>query len=257
MKTKIAIFALSCCEGCECVVLEYAREFLKTIADVELIEERLLEDNPLEWNDKSCQWQISFVEGSAITPDNLKLLKKIRECSRYLVVLGNCAQFGGIHKMKTYRGKDKLVKILYKYPETVPNLEIKDMDEQVAVDFVVPTCPINGEEFLRIANDLIAGRRPKIAERTVCYECQRRGFPCLLQRGEPCMGPITLGGCNAVCLQSRQPCWGCRGPYEGANFKSWFCLAEGYAGKKRVEEITEVFGVKDRIQKSRNQEIKK
>ncbi|MFH1193672.1 MAG: hypothetical protein V1661_01615 [bacterium] len=251
-KKKIAIFTLSCCEGCECVVLEHPREFLKAVADVEVVEARLLEDEPLELPSKTDSWDVSFVEGSAITRANLALLKKIREHSKILVTLGNCAEFGGIHKMKNYRGREAMAEKIYKHPETIDNLEVFDMEDLVKVDYNIPTCPIEAQEFLRITYDLLSGRKPKIAERTVCYECQRRGFPCLLQRGEPCLGPITRGGCNAVCLASRMPCEACRGFYEGANFKSLFNLVEKQVGKKRLEEITEIFGVKDRLKKILN-----
>jgi len=263
-KKKIGIFTLSCCEGCECVVLEQPRAFLKAMADVDVVEMRLLEDGPCEFISpgEKClvgpgHWDIAFIEGSAITQANLKLLKNIREHSKILVTLGNCAEFGGIHKMKTYRGKEKLAKKLYKYPETIDNLEIYDMDELIKVDYNIPTCPINGEEFLRITYDLLSDRKPKIAERTVCYECQRRGFPCLLQRGEPCMGPITRGGCNAVCLESRMPCEACRGFYEGANFSSLFRIIDKQVGKKRREEILEIFGVKDGLEKVTNHKKEK
>ena len=63
------------------------------------------------------------------------------------------------------------------------------------------------------------------------------------------MGPITRGGCDAVCLQSRMPCEACRGFYEGANFESLFKLVDKQVGKKRREEILEIFGVRDRLNK--------
>lgn len=258
-KPKLGIFALSCCEGCECVILEHPREFLRAVADVDVVEMRLLEDGPCELIEpgEKCSvslgpWDIVFVEGSAITKENLRLLKKIRGKAKILVTLGNCAEFGGIHKMKTYRGKEKLAESLYKYPRTIDNLEIEDMGNLVEVDYNIPGCPITANEFLRVTYDLLAGRKPKIAERPVCYECQRRNFPCLLQRGEPCMGPVALGGCGAVCLASRMPCESCRGFCEGANFASLFKMMERQVGKKRTEEITEIFGVKDRMGKLKN-----
>jgi sulfhydrogenase subunit delta len=255
-KIKIGIFSLTSCEGCENVISTKPRELLKAIKGVELIQFKFLEDDDIEW----APFDVAFVEGSTITAENLELAKKVRQYAKVFVTLGNCAQFGGIHKMKNYRGKEKVARMIYKYPKTIENPDIYDMEDVVKVDYSIPTCPINPEEFLRVAYDLIFGRKPKIAERTVCYECQRRGFLCLLQRGEPCMGPITLGGCNAICLQSRMPCEACRGPYEGANFKSHFKLIDKQVGKARREEILEIFGVKDKIQKvmeAKEQEKKK
>jgi len=250
MKPKVGIFSLSCCEGCENTISEYPKELLGVVANVELVELRLLEDEPLVFGD----WDVAFVEGSAITKVNYQLLQKIRKRSKVLVTLGNCSEFGGIHKMKNYRGKEKLVKDIYKYSKTIENPDIKDMEDLVKVDYNIPGCPINGEEFLRVAHDLIAGRIPYIPQRPVCYECQRRGYPCLLMQGKPCLGPIILGGCNAICLQSRMPCQGCRGFYEGANFDSLFKILKSQVGQKRLEEITEIFGIKDRLNKIMNHE---
>ncbi|MBU4421785.1 hypothetical protein KKB41_02370 [Patescibacteria group bacterium] len=252
-KIKIGIFSLTSCEGCENIISTKPRELLKAIEGVELVEYKFLEDEPMKWE----PFDIAFVEGSTITRENLEVAKKARQYAKIFVTLGNCAQFGGIHKMKNYRGKERLMAEIYKYPETIENPEIMDMEDVVKVDYNIPTCPINPEEFLRIAYDLINGRRPTIAQRTVCYECQRRGYECLLMKGEPCMGPITLGGCNAVCLKSKMPCEACRGPYEGANFESHFKLIDKMVGKVRREEILEIFGVKDKIIKTRKQKNKK
>ncbi|PIR67147.1 MAG: hypothetical protein COU51_00085 [Parcubacteria group bacterium CG10_big_fil_rev_8_21_14_0_10_36_14] len=244
-KIKIGIFSLTSCEGCENVISTKPRELLKAIEGVELVEYKFLEDEPMRWE----PFDVAFVEGSTITGKNLEVAKKARQYAKIFVTLGNCAQFGGIHKMKNYRGKEKLAAEIYKYPKTIENNEVMDMEDIVKVDYNIPTCPINPKEFLRIAYDLISGRKPIIAQRTVCYECQRRGYECILMKGEPCMGPITLGGCGAICLKSKMPCEACRGPYEGANFDSHFKLIDKMAGKKRREEILEIFGVKDKIEK--------
>lgn len=242
---KIGIFSLTSCEGCENVISTKPRELLRVIEGVELIEYKFLEDEEVKWE----PFDVAFVEGSTIIRENLEVAKKARQYARIFVTLGNCAQFGGIHKMKNYRGKEKLAKDIYKYPKTIENREIMDMEDEVKVDYNIPGCPINPEEFLRITYDLINDRKPVIVQRTVCYECQRRGYECVLMKGEPCMGPITLGGCNAICLKSKMPCEACRGPYEGANFESHFKLIDKLVGKERREEILEIFGVKDKIEK--------
>ncbi len=46
----------------------------------------------------------------------------------------------------------------------------------------------------------------------VCAECPLSEEECLLARGEVCLGPITLAGCDAACTREGRPCTGCRGP---------------------------------------------
>jgi len=46
-------------------------------------------------------------------------------------------------------------------------------------------------------------------------------YPCLLvEKGQLCLGPITVAGCKARCPNYGQPCIGCRGPVEEANVSS-------------------------------------
>ncbi len=46
----------------------------------------------------------------------------------------------------------------------------------------------------------------------VCAECPLHGNDCLLTRGIPCLGPITIAGCGCPCTREGTPCIGCRGP---------------------------------------------
>jgi coenzyme F420-reducing hydrogenase gamma subunit len=122
----------------------------------------------------------------------------------------------------------------------------------VKVDFTIPGCPIYGEEFLEVLYNLIKGKKLKEKTNPVCFECQIRGFECLLKKGQICLGPITTGGCNAICLEGKQPCWGCRGRIKGskgseeavANLINY--LTKNFP-KDKVEWVKEFFGVKGEI----------
>lgn len=45
----------------------------------------------------------------------------------------------------------------------------------------------------------------------VCSECPLIGSSCLVFKGQPCLGPLTVAGCSAECPRSGTPCIGCRG----------------------------------------------
>ncbi|MCS7111591.1 MAG: 2Fe-2S iron-sulfur cluster-binding protein [Ignisphaera sp.] len=45
----------------------------------------------------------------------------------------------------------------------------------------------------------------------VCSECPLYGELCLLSYRIPCLGPLTIAGCNAECTKLGAPCTGCRG----------------------------------------------
>ena len=49
-------------------------------------------------------------------------------------------------------------------------------------------------------------------------ECKRQQLSCVMvSKGLPCMGPVTLTGCGALCPRFGRDCYACYGPAEQAN----------------------------------------
>ncbi|MFA6537687.1 MAG: hypothetical protein WCT18_04815 [Patescibacteria group bacterium] len=241
-KPRVAIVGLTCCEGCEFSILDLGQRFLDLAKRIDLVEFRMVKEDP----PKTGPYDICFIEGSVVTKKNLKILKDLRKASKQLIVLGNCAHTGGIHRMKNWVGRMKALGEVYDQPKDIDNPVILPISEIVKVDFTIPTCPTNGEEFLAIVLQILAGKKPQIRQNPICYECQINGYECLLQKGQLCCGPVTLGGCNAVCLKSKQPCWGCRGLLEEPDVDKFIknCFLTNH-DITEVEKILEVFGVKE------------
>lgn len=241
-KPHVAIVGLTCCEGCEFAILDLGQRFLDLAKHIDLIEFRMIKDDP----PKSGPYDICFIEGSVVTKKNLKVLKELRRVSKMLIVLGNCAHTGGIHRMKNFVGRVKALGQVYDKLKGIDNPPILPISEIVKVDFTIPTCPINAEEFLMILKQILAGKKPQIPQNPVCYECQINGYDCLLQKGELCCGPITLGGCKAVCLKAGQPCWGCRGLLEEPDVDKFVknCFLTDHTVFE-ISRVLEVFGVRD------------
>ncbi|MFA5047694.1 MAG: hypothetical protein WC516_01490 [Patescibacteria group bacterium] len=242
-KPRIAIVGLTSCEGCQFVMLDQGQRFLDLVRNFEVEEFRLIEDEPM----LAEKYDICFIEGNPVTKDNIKLLKEMRARSKMLVVVGNCAALGGVWELKNYQNKKKTIRYVYKNVMKVQNPDIKEVDNFVKVDFTIPGCPITGDEFMEAAHQLLAGRMPKLAQSPVCEECQGRGYECLLQKGEICLGPITLAGCRAVCLKSKQACWGCRGLFEGAQVENLMKHLLNNFTRDQVYRVMEVFGARDTI----------
>jgi len=241
-KPRVAIVGLTCCEGCEFSILDLGQRFLELTKYLDVVEFRMIKEDP----PKTGPYDICFIEGSAVTEKNLKTLKELRRVSKMLIVLGNCAHTGGIHRMKNWIGRVKALGEIYDKPKDLDNPPIVPISEIVKVDFTIPTCPVNAEEFLMVIKQILAGRVPQIPQNPVCYECQINGYECLLQKGELCCGPITLGGCNAICLKSKQSCWGCRGLLEEPDVDKFVknCFLNNHSAED-VKKVLEVFGVKD------------
>ena len=243
-KPKIAIVSLTSCEGCQFALLDLGERFLEVAKLVEMVDFRLLEDE----EDDGRLLDIAFVEGNPATEANKKTLLKLRERSKLLVVIGNCAAMGGIPEIKNYREKKTAVKHVYKYIQGIENEDIQEVDNFVKVDFTLPGCPINGEEFLNYLPLLLAGQIPTIPDNPVCIECKKRGNTCLLLEKKPCFGPMILGGCDAVCPTALMGCQGCRGLRAKGNVKAMKAALKQIMTDEEFENTTEIFGLRDDIE---------
>lgn len=248
-KPKIAIVSLTSCEGCQFALLDLGERFLEVAKLVEMVDFRLLED--LE--DDGSLLDIAFVEGNPATQANKKTLFELRKRSKLLVTIGNCAAMGGIPEIKNYREKKTAIKHVYKYIQGIENEDVEEVGNLVKVDFALPGCPINGEEFLNYLPLLLTGQIPEIPDNPVCVECKKRGNTCLLLEKKPCFGPMILGGCDAVCPTARMGCQGCRGLRPRGNVKAMKATLRQIMTDEEFENTTEIFGLRDDIEEWESQ----
>lgn len=243
-KPKIAIVSLTSCAGCIVEIVNLGEQLLHMLEYIEIVDFPLVKERQ-----KSNSYDIAFLEGSPVTKENIQDLEKLRKKSKLLVALGACACIGGIPELKNQTNKDKLIKNIYQSVKKIDNPDIKPLNKYVKIDFEIPGCPPNKNEFAQIVNELLANKIPKIPAWPVCYECQLREYGCLLQQGFPCLGPIVLGGCEAICLKNKQACSGCRGLLPGPPIKNFKKLLKQHGvDKKNLDSILEKFGLKDKFQ---------
>jgi sulfhydrogenase subunit delta len=154
------------------------------------------------------------------------------------MTIGNCACYGGIQAMELGReGWDKRFKKVYgdHFLEVRTPIESKPVDRFVHVDFYLPGCPIDADQFFHCFSQLLLGNKPVMPDFPVCAECRIRENDCLLLRGILCVGPLTAAGCGAVCPSHSLPCMGCWGVVNEANVASEFQLLK--EKKFSAEEI--------------------
>lgn len=250
-KLRIAIVGLTSCDGCSVAALDMGAEFITSIDHFDLGDFFLIMD---EKNDEP--YDVTLVEGAPLTKDNIKTLKAIRKRSKVLVAYGACACQGVIPNIKNYIDKSKAVK--HQYPKTwkkVYNPDIHPLKDFVHIDFDLPGCPPDGRDVIAVLNAVREGVNPRLLENPVCYECQLNENECLLQKvgdperssrgGEPCLGPVIQGGCDAVCLNSKFFCKGCRGILPGYNTKQLERQILKNTSRKKLNEILQVFGIQE------------
>lgn len=250
-KIKVAIVSLTSCEGCEISILDLGNDLVELLKNVELINFKYMMDAEVE---KLEGADIAFIEGSPLSEKDIALLKKVREKAKIIFALGTCAHLGCVQKIKNYRDKTELVKYVYKNFQSIENNNAGGIDKYINIDGVVPGCPINKSEFKNFLLNILAGKKIHIEETPVCYECQTRDYECVLQKGQICLGPMIIGGCEAICLKSKQGCWGCRGFLPEVDNKNGtekilnnkmnnlINKLKDIAAEENIKEIEETFG---------------
>jgi coenzyme F420-reducing hydrogenase gamma subunit len=176
-----------------------------------------------------------------MSADDIKVAKKVRESSKKVVALGACAHLGGVPAELDESKRDKFMKEVYGSNYKTSSKPAKPLSSYIHVDCFIHGCPIDLDEAERVIVDLLMDKNPSLPSTPVCLECKERENPCLFLKGEPCQGPITEGGCKAVCPSNGLRCWGCQGPTKNANFKAMKNSLERLGYKDQAENIMGAF----------------
>ena len=219
-KLRIAYQRFTSCGGCQLTLLNCERE-LPLVEKFFAIAEFLMLSSS---NDSDCSLDAALVEGSISSVEELQRLLALRRRARFLIAVGACALSGGVNALA--QNRDLLLADIYgaeSLPvETFPAQPIANF---VRVDGEIPGCPPEGSDYLRLLGVLQQGGLPVEYAVPVCMECRLRENRCLLIDGkQPCLGPVTRGGCLARCPSYGAICEGCRGAVPEANFAEHFQL---------------------------------
>jgi sulfhydrogenase subunit delta len=230
VKPKIAIFDLTDCEGCELELINLREKLVVLSGEADIANWRFASDT----HDQG-PFDITFIEGSPITEGDIELIKQVRAVSRYVVSLGSCADLGGLQAGLNKNEWEKGIKEVYGEKYKTKSKAPKPLSYYIEVDVHLPGCPVNQDELAQVFSALISLKKPEKAAYTVCLECKAKENACLYLKGEPCIGPITKGGCDAVCPSRGLRCWGCFGVLEGANYTAFSKNLEKKYGKEKAK----------------------
>lgn len=231
-KPRLAVYKFTSCDGCQLQVLNLEDELLELIDTVEIaffLEARRRELPP--------PYDVGLVEGSISSPEEEERIRQIRRDCQYLVTIGACATSGGIQALRNWSTLEDYARAVYPNPQQIESLETSTpIAAHVFVDFELRGCPINKYALLELISAILAGRRPNIPTHSVCVDCKRKGWPCVLvAQGKPCLGPVTQVGCGALCPGYDRACYGCFGPMEQPNLGSlgwWFTRKLDYSPRE-------------------------
>lgn len=216
-KARLGVFKFTSCDGCQLSLLNLEEELLAVVDLFEVAYFREATDKPLRGT-----FDLALVEGSVSTERQKEEILDIRERARYLIAIGACATSGGLQALRNWASLSSYKARVYPSPQDVHALSTSTpMSDHVYVDFELWGCPVSTSALSEVLVSFILERRPALRGYSVCMECKRHGIPCLLvSKEEPCLGPVTRAGCEALCPALGKSCYGCFGPKDDANVES-------------------------------------
>ena len=218
-KVKVAWFDFCCCEGCQIEMTNFGEPFLKLLEHVEPVEFReAMSEKTTE------RINVSFIEGSFSREADRARLEEIRKRSDIVVAYGSCAVTGGINALKNRFEMDDYKEAVYGADKDMPHLDTQEalpVSAAIKVDYEIPGCPIDKDEFIRVVTQLVHGtEKVYTPSYPVCLECKLRETVCRFDEGDHCMGQVARAGCGAPCPADGIPCEACRGFVENPNEKA-------------------------------------
>ena len=241
-KLKVGVMDITGCNGCVLSVAFNEDEVLDIFNLIDVQEYRFVSDPAGE----KPQFDVVLMEGLVASPRDIELLKDIRARTKVLVALGTCAHTGCIPAYRKWTPKENLAHLQYDKFDDIKDVDPTPQDAHVKVDAVIPGCPPNRREILEVIKGLVLGKPYKPYTMPVCVECRRNGNFCLLDLNKPCLGPITVGGCFAICVNAGLECWGCRGQTADANLWAFVKMLEdkGFTREFIQERMRTFVGLK-------------
>jgi sulfhydrogenase subunit delta len=213
-KPKVAFYGITGCAGCLLSVIFNEDELLGLIDIINLQAFPFIKEVNIEG-----KYDYVFIEGLVASKEDLDQIKKLRENSTYVVSLGACACTGCVPAYRHFTLKENYEHLMYKKDQDIEDIEPTPIDAHIMVDYYIPGCPPSKPEIMAFLKGIAFGKKPKAYDSPVCIECRRNGNECLLDKRKPCLGPITAGGCDAVCINGGFECWGCRGHTKDMNLR--------------------------------------
>ncbi len=212
-RPRVAVWKFASCDGCQLSLLHCEDELLSVAAAVEFAVFAEATSEVAEG-----PYDLSLVEGSISTPEDVERIEPIRADSAVLVTIGACATAGGIQALRNGVGVQEFASTVYAHPEYVSTLETSTaIADHVSVDLELRGCPIDRGQLLEVIAAYVSGRPPRLPTDSVCTQCKQRGLTCLMvASGTHCLGPVTQAGCGAICPGFSRGCYGCFGPSETA-----------------------------------------
>lgn len=167
-KIRLATVWLDGCSGCHMSLLDIDAGIVALADRADIVYGPLVDAQEFPED-----VDITLVEGAVSSQDDLTRIQKIREHTRVLVALGDCAVTSNVPAMRNSIPVSRLLQRIYVEgaqeskgapADGVPQLlkQARPVHDFVKVDAHVPGCAPASRAILRLLDDFLAARKPNL-----------------------------------------------------------------------------------------------
>lgn len=171
-KKKLATVWLDGCSGCHMSFLDMDERLLTVAGMADLVYSPLVDAKEFPEN-----VDVALVEGAVSSEEDLHKIKLVRERTKILVSLGDCAVTANVPGMRNPFGTKAVYDQAYRENVTfdpgIPNQVVpallpnsRPIHEFVQVDVFVPGCPPSADTIYYVVSELLEGRQPEVTTKT-------------------------------------------------------------------------------------------
>jgi NAD-reducing hydrogenase small subunit len=171
-KIRLATIWMDGCSGCHMSFLDLDERLLDLASQMDLVYSPLVDHK-----DFPDEVDVTLVEGSVSSEEDLHKIQHVRAHTKVLVSLGDCAVTGNVPSMRNPIGPAAVIKRAYLESnllnpmtpdKVIPKLlpVVRPVHAVVKVDLFVPGCPPSADTIFYFVSEVLAGRIPDISEMT-------------------------------------------------------------------------------------------
>jgi NAD-reducing hydrogenase small subunit len=172
IRKRMATVWLDGCSGCHMSFLDIDERLLTLSESAELVYSPLVDAKVFP-----DDVDVTLVEGAVSSEEDLHKIKMVRQKTKILVSLGDCAVTANVPSMRNPFATKAVYDRAYLENATlnpsIPDLVVprllplaRPIHEFVPVDVFVPGCPPSADTIFYVISELLAGRQPKLSSIT-------------------------------------------------------------------------------------------
>jgi coenzyme F420-reducing hydrogenase gamma subunit len=150
-KVRVGWFSYSCCEDSTIVFTEILNEHWQDWKNLlEFVHARVLQANN-KWE----PMDVAFIEGAVASEKQAEEIRKIRGFAKKVVAIGSCACTGMPSAQRNFFPAQTKEDVQMLVDRFAGSKEVKKLADVIAVDYQVPGCPMDPNNFLKALGQVL------------------------------------------------------------------------------------------------------